>query len=85
MNEFLVQVQDQSLSPFARLTKIMQILRSPEGCAWDRAQDHRSLLPYLIEETYEVVEAIEDGDSRELREELGDLLCQVVFHAQLGA
>lgn len=84
MNAFLTQVNDPSLSPFERLVKIMQILRSPDGCAWDRAQDHRSLLPYLIEETYEVVEAVEDGDSRELREELGDLLCQVVFHAQLG-
>ena len=63
----------------------MATLRSPEGCAWDRKQTHRSLLPYLIEEAYEVVEAVEAGDFEALREELGDLLCQVVFHAQLAS
>ncbi len=62
----------------------MAILRSEDGCAWDRKQTHKSLLPYLIEEAYEVVEAVEAGDSRALCEELGDLLCQIVFHAQLA-
>lgn len=70
--------------PFERLTGIMEILRSPGGCAWDRKQTHRSLLPYLIEEAYEVVEAVEADDHEALKEELGDLLCQVVFHAQLA-
>ena len=62
----------------------MEKLRSPEGCPWDRKQTHRSLLPYLIEETYEVVDAVEKRDDRELREELGDLLLQVVFHSQIA-
>jgi tetrapyrrole methylase family protein/MazG family protein len=62
----------------------MATLRSPEGCAWDRKQTHKSLLPYLIEETYEVVEAIENDDPDALKEELGDLLCQIAFHAQLA-
>lgn len=63
----------------------MEILRSPEGCSWDRKQTHQSLLPYLIEETYEVVEAIEAEDFEGLKEELGDLLCQIVFHAQVAS
>jgi len=62
----------------------MEILRSPDGCNWDRNQTHQSLLPYLIEETYEVVEAIESKRYSDLKEELGDLLCQIVFHAQLA-
>ncbi len=84
MSDFKSSVFDRSLTPFERLTALMAVLRSPEGCSWDRRQDHRSLLPCLIEETYEVVEAIEAGDLPALREELGDLLCQVVFHAQLA-
>ncbi|MDH4120955.1 MAG: nucleoside triphosphate pyrophosphohydrolase [Deltaproteobacteria bacterium] len=68
-----------------QLLEIMARLRGPQGCPWDRAQTHRSLIPYLVEETYEVVEAIEQSDAAALKEELGDLLLQVVFHAQLGA
>jgi MazG family protein len=83
-NKLLAEISDQSLSEFDRLVRIMEILRSPEGCAWDRKQDHRSLLPYLIEEAYEVVETIEAGDIDALKEELGDLICQVVFHAQIA-
>ena len=64
------------------LIEIMARLRS--SCPWDREQTHRTLVPYLIEETYEVVEAIENADSAALSEELGDLLLQIVFHAQLG-
>ena len=75
---------DKDLKPFERLVAVMDVLRSPGGCAWDRKQTHESLLPYLIEEAYEVVEAVEAGDYDELREELGDLLCQVVFHAQVA-
>jgi len=65
------------------LVEIMARLR--DGCPWDREQTHRTLVPYLIEETYEVVEAIEAEDLDALCEELGDLLLQIVFHAQLGA
>lgn len=75
---------EPGLTPFERLCLVMAHLRSPEGCSWDRKQTHRSLLPYLIEECYEVVEAVEADDPVELREELGDLLCQIVFHAQLA-
>ncbi len=72
-------------TPFNKLCQIMATLRAPGGCNWDRKQTHRSLLPYLIEETYEVVEAIENDDPAHLREELGDLLIQVVFHAQIAS
>ena len=64
------------------LIEIMARLRI--GCPWDREQTHRTLVPYLIEETYEVVEAIESGDLDALCEELGDLLLQIVFHSQLA-
>jgi tetrapyrrole methylase family protein/MazG family protein len=65
------------------LVEIMARLRA--SCPWDREQTHRTLVPYLIEETYEVVEAIEQKDESSLCEELGDLLLQIVFHAQLGS
>lgn len=71
-------------TPFNKLRQIMATLRAPGGCNWDRKQTHKSLLPYLIEETYEVVDAIEKEDSALLREELGDLLIQVVFHSQIA-
>ncbi len=77
-------VLDRTKTPFERLILLLEVLRAPDGCAWDRKQTHRSLLPYLIEESYEVVEAVEKGDFDDLREELGDLMCQVVFHAQLA-
>jgi tetrapyrrole methylase family protein/MazG family protein len=70
--------------PFARLLEVMHQLRAPGGCPWDREQTHQTLRPYLIEEAYEVLEAIEQGDDSELCEELGDLLLQVVFHAELA-
>ncbi|PAB57636.1 bifunctional methyltransferase/pyrophosphohydrolase YabN [Anaeromicrobium sediminis] len=66
------------------LVDIMKLLRSEDGCPWDREQSHESLKPYVIEEAYEVVEAIEEKDSMLLEEELGDLLLQVVFHAQIA-
>lgn len=69
---------------FADLIRIMQRLRAPGGCPWDREQTHASIKPYLIEEAYEVAEAIDDDDFDELRKELGDLLLQVVFHAQMA-
>ena len=68
-----------------QLLEIMQALRNKEtGCPWDIAQDFKSLAPYVIEEAYEVVDAIERQDFNELKSELGDLLLQVVFHAQLA-
>ncbi len=70
--------------PFWRVVEIMAILRGEGGCPWDREQTRESLKPYLIEETYEVLEAIDQGDPEKLKEELGDLLLQVVFHAQLA-
>jgi ATP diphosphatase len=69
----------------ARLLDIMRRLRSPDGCPWDRQQDFASIAPYTIEEAYEVAEAIARGEPRALEGELGDLLFQVVFHAQMGS
>jgi XTP/dITP diphosphohydrolase len=63
---------------------VMDRLRSPGGCPWDAEQDHRSLSPYLIEEAYEALQTIEDGDLDALRDELGDVLLQVLFHARLA-
>ena len=66
------------------LVAVMDRLRSPEGCPWDARQTHATLVEYLIEEAYETVEAIETQDDAGLREELGDLLLQVVFHARIA-
>ncbi|MCB9655865.1 MAG: nucleoside triphosphate pyrophosphohydrolase [Deltaproteobacteria bacterium] len=68
---------------FERLVGVMARLRSEQGCPWDRAQDLRSLRPYVIEEAYEVVDAVTSGDLDDHREELGDLLLQVVFQAEI--
>lgn len=71
--------------PVERLLEIMARLRDPSaGCPWDLQQDFRSIAPHTLEEAYEVADAIERGDTRALRDELGDLLFQVVFHAQLA-
>ncbi len=67
-----------------RLLDVMTRLLGPDGCPWDRVQTHRTLIPYLLEEAYELVEAIERGDADAMREELGDVLLQVVFHARLA-
>ena len=63
----------------------MDRLRSPGGCPWDAEQTHDSLVRYLVEECYELVQAIEDGDEAAIREELGDVLLQVLFHARVAA
>ncbi len=68
-----------------QLIAVLEHLRAPGGCAWDREQTHASLVRYLVEETHELVEAIEAGDDAELVEELGDVLYQVVFHADIAA
>ncbi|MBM2830970.1 MAG: Protein mazG [Dehalococcoidia bacterium] len=70
---------------FETLTSIMSTLRQPDGCPWDREQTAASLKPYVIEEAYEVIEAVDSGDPEKLCEELGDLLLQVVFQAQIAA
>lgn len=70
---------------FAKLVEIMHRLRAPGGCPWDGEQTHQSIKPYLIEEAYEVLEAIDAGDAGDLCGELGDLLLQVVFHAEMAA
>src|SRR6478735_1876016 len=67
------------------LIAVLERLRAPGGCAWDREQTHASLVQYLIEETYELVDAIESGDDDELVEELGDVLYQVLFHSDIAA
>jgi len=67
-----------------RLVEIMALLRGENGCPWDREQTHDTLTPYLLEEAYEVLEALEARDDRRLCEELGDLLLQIVFHARLA-
>jgi MazG family protein len=71
-------------APIFRLLEVMAKLRSPEGCPWDREQDHMTLRFHAVEEVYELMDAIEAGDDHEMLEELGDLLLQVVFHAQLA-
>ncbi|HEY0216741.1 MAG TPA: MazG family protein [Cellulomonas sp.] len=71
--------------PLRTLVAVMDRLRSPGGCPWDAAQTHASLVPYAIEEAHEVAEAVENDDRENLREELGDLLLQVVFHARIAS
>ncbi|MCG8607648.1 nucleoside triphosphate pyrophosphohydrolase [bacterium] len=70
---------------FEALVDIMRRLRAPDGCPWDREQTHQSLRPYLLEETYEVLESLDEEDKSALSEELGDLLLQIVFHAQIAS
>lgn len=70
--------------PLDRLVEVMERLRGEEGCPWDREQTHQSLTPYLVEETYEVLEALADQQARKVCDELGDLLLQIVFHAQIA-
>lgn len=67
------------------LIAVLERLRAPGGCAWDREQTHESLVQYLIEETHELIDAIETGDRDELIEELGDVLYQVIFHSDIAA
>src|SRR6266496_1353289 len=69
---------------FAAFVELIARLRAPGGCPWDREQTHESLKPMLLEEAYEVVEAIDEGDDEEFKGELGDLLLQVIFHSQIA-
>ena len=77
-------MSEKSTQAMERLLDVMRKLRAPDGCPWDREQTHESLKSDLIEEAYEVIDAIEGGSASALKEELGDLLLQVVFHAQIG-
>ncbi|HEU4808751.1 MAG TPA: MazG family protein, partial [Homoserinimonas sp.] len=67
------------------LISVLEQLRAPGGCAWDREQTHESLVKYLVEETYELIDAIETGNRQEMIEELGDVLYQVIFHSDIAA
>lgn len=84
MYEELYTTTDNEKDAFARLTAIIRALRSPGGCPWDREQTHESLIRGMIEEAYEVVDAIEKNNMENLQEELGDVLLQVVMHAQIS-
>lgn len=75
---------DDDLATFEAFRRIVAILRSPEGCPWDRRQTHESLKPYLIEEAYETVQALDAADTDKLCEELGDVLLQIGLHVQIA-
>jgi len=68
-----------------KLVEVMQLLRGEKGCPWDREQTHETLKPYLVEETYEVLHALDSGEDEHFKEELGDLLLQIIFHAQIAS
>ncbi|HSF57198.1 MAG TPA: nucleoside triphosphate pyrophosphohydrolase [Candidatus Binatia bacterium] len=70
---------------FAKLLEVMTQLRGDNGCPWDKEQSHRSLRPFLLEESHELLDALNEGDSLKIREELGDLLHQIIFHCQIAA
>ncbi|MGH7612385.1 MAG: MazG family protein [Candidatus Dormibacteria bacterium] len=76
---------DEELAQLRGLFEVMERLRAPGGCPWDRAQTHRSLLPFLLEETYEAIQAIEEGAPAGVAEELGDLLVEVAMHCAIAA
>src|SRR3984893_19608037 len=69
---------------FEKLVAVQKRLRAPQGCPWDREQTHATLRPYLIEEAYEVLDALDAGDDAKFADELGDLLLQVVFHSEIA-
>ncbi len=79
------ELLEQSEYSFEDLVKIMKVLRSEDGCPWDREQDHKSIRSNFIEESYEVIEAIDTDDEKLLREELGDVMLQIVFHSEMEA
>ncbi len=83
--EVLVGSWDQPGSRLLDVVAVMDRLRSPGGCPWDAEQTHQSLVPYMVEEAHEAVEALESGDDDHIVEELGDVLLQVVFHARVAA
>jgi MazG family protein len=85
-SESMAESSDRPYSPgIAAIFEVVARLRAPGGCPWDREQTHESLRPYLLEETYELLEAIDSGDDAKMMEELGDLLLQVAMHAEIAA
>ncbi len=84
MEKKTAEFSDEELGKFETFHKIIQRLRGPGGCPWDRRQVHDSLKQYLVEECYEVLETIEDNDMPALSEELGDLWLQIMLHAQIA-
>ena len=80
----MVADNKQIADAFIELLEVLRRLRAPEGCSWDQEQTSESLIPYLLEETYEIIEAIEDGDIESLKEELGDLSLHILFQAELS-
>ena len=80
----MIKLKSKKISNIYRLVNIIKKLRAPNGCEWDKKQTHESLIPYLIEETYEVVESIEDKNYKLLKEELGDLLLHVIFQIDIA-
>src|SRR2546427_780029 len=83
-NRAMARLPNSTGEKFERLVEIMDTLRGPNGCPWDKQQDFNSLKPMLVEEVYEVLEAVENSDFEGMSEELGDLLLHIVFHAYLG-
>jgi MazG family protein len=80
-----IPIPPDTLSPLERLRAVVHCLRAPGGCPWDREQTHESLIPHVIEEAYEVAEAIRSGDAAAICDELGDLLLQPVLHAEIAS
>ncbi len=76
--------KEKSAKKFVQLLEIMEKLRGPQGCPWDKEQNHKTLIPYLVEETYEVIDALENKNKSQFEDELGDLLFQVIFHSQIA-
>ena len=74
----------QTADEFIKLLEVLRRLRAPGGCSWDQKQTANSLIPYLLEETYEIIEAIEENDMETLKEELGDLSLHILFQAELS-
>lgn len=86
MTKIAIKTKSEFSTPIERLKWVMECLRDPEkGCPWDKEQDFKSILPYTIEEAYEVADAIEQGDMDALKDELGDLLLQVIYHTQMAS
>ncbi len=85
-SEPMSEANEKPYSPgIEAIFEVVKRLRAPDGCPWDREQTHESLRPYLLEETYELLEAIDSGDDAKIKEELGDLLLQVAMHAEIAA
>ena len=80
-----MHTEKQKMEQFSKLLKIMEQLRGENGCEWDKKQTHETLKPYAIEEAYEVADAVDSQNVEELQGELGDLLLQTIFHAQIGS